>query len=184
MKNRFVFWSAFSLALGACSATAETLTLECKGTEYDKDYAFTLTYEGGTSGTIHADGHFGKFDLTATREERTGDDGSGTVRHVVGIRGWGAAVAVMPDKAAMEACLKAKLPPEQLADPDMVYMSANGCAAQVPTAPAVPIVTNLEIAILDDADPFVTFQRTYAEPSIGGGKLSLDYMPPPRCELQ
>ncbi|ODA68127.1 hypothetical protein A7A08_01297 [Methyloligella halotolerans] len=84
----------------------------------------------------------------------------------------------------MEACLKAKLPPEQLADPDMVYMSASTCAAEVPTAPGVPIVTNLEIAILDGQDPFVTFQRTYAEPSINGGKLSLDYLPPPNCVMQ
>ena len=184
MKYRFAGSVALLSFLGACSVSAETLSIACEGTEYDKPYAFTLVYEGGTSGKIHADGHFGKFDLTATREERTGDDGSGNISHVIGIRGWGPAVAIMPDKTAMETCLKEKLSPERLADPDLVYMTASTCAAEVPTAPAVPIVTNLEIAILDGADPFVTFQRTYAEPSIGGGMLRLDYLPPPRCTVQ
>lgn len=168
--------AATAATLLAGPALAESVT--CHGNEYGKEYTFTLAYEDGT---IHADGPFGKFDLGASRAERTGDDGTGEILHVVRIDASGPAVAAMPEKAAVEACLTKKLSPEQLADADVVYVSIGSCAAEAPIVPAVPIETKVEMILMDDVEPYVTFQRTYAEPSVTGGKLSLDYMPFPKC---
>ncbi|ODA68126.1 hypothetical protein A7A08_01296 [Methyloligella halotolerans] len=73
MTYRFAVSATLLALLAAGPASAETLSIACQGTEYGKDYAFTLVYEGGSSGAIHADGHFGTFDLTATRAERSGE---------------------------------------------------------------------------------------------------------------
>ena len=65
--------SGFALCWGflaARPASAETITVNCKGEEFDKPYELTLAYEGGDSGTLMVSGSFGEMSLPAAKKYR------------------------------------------------------------------------------------------------------------------
>jgi hypothetical protein len=69
----------------------------------------------------------------------------------------------MPDKAAVEACAKGKLTPEQAQDKDIVFTTLLGCMATTPQGNSpVDVNASAEIALLDP--PYVGFRRIYVEP--------------------
>lgn len=97
------------ILLSACggSAQAETMTFKCTETVGGNQSEFTMVYEGTDEGILGV--------KTASGET----------------------MAVMPDKAAIEECVKGKAPPEQLAT--RTSCSAWPCLAPLPCRSALSL---------------------------------------------
>jgi hypothetical protein len=82
----------------------------------------------------------------------------------------------MPDETAVETCVKGKLPPDQLADKDIVFLTVTSCLAETPPgAEPVEIDASVQIALSPPPDAYVTFTRTYVEPTdLVIGKIELE----------
>jgi hypothetical protein len=109
------------IAAGGSPVFAATLAFKC----IEKDAGepqpeMTLLYEGDASGTLKVKASFGEMVLPATKEEREAVDADGKSYTATGIRAFGPATVLMPDKAAIETCVKAKLKPEEAQDEDIV----------------------------------------------------------------
>ena len=102
----------FALAFVSASnpSKAETVTLKC-----DAPSEMTLVYEGDDSGTLTVTDSSGAFSLPASMEKREGDV-DGTPTKATGILANGPVSILMPDKAAIEACVKSKLSGDLLQD--------------------------------------------------------------------
>lgn len=144
----------------------------------------TLVYEGGDSGTLTVTDASGAFSLPASMETREGEV-DGTPVKVTGILANGPVSTKMPDKAAIEACVKGKLSGEMLADADIVFMTVLGCSSSAPIGPEpVQVNAKVEISVVEPPGAHVFITRTYVEPSsLAGGKIELSSMPPPQCAL-
>ena len=177
-------FSLAALVIGG-TAHAETVTVKCQGKEYDKPYEMTMVYDGEESGTLKISGAFGDMTLPAARRDRetTSDEGE-TIRAT---QFWGGAELplVVPDKAAIEACVKGKLPPDQITDADIVFVTLPSCvAAAPPTAQPIPVKVYAEATILDAETVFVIFKRTYLEKTdLPDGEIVLEPLPPPNCTI-
>lgn len=174
--SAFVIFAPIFVAASGCSE-AETITLKC-----DAPSEMTLVYEGDDSGTLTVTESSGTFSLPASLERRESEV-DGELIKAKGIRANGAVSTIMPDKAAIEECIKSKVSGELLEDADVVFTTALGCSGSVPmgTEP-VGINANVEIAVLEQPDAYVFITRTYDEPtSLAGGKIELSSMPPPQC---
>jgi hypothetical protein len=181
MRRRVVSarWSTLLLLSGilAQPALAETLTVACDADQRFNAPEMTLVYEGEAEGTLTVTAPFGEMSLPARREEREWTDEKGVAATVTGILGSGRVKMQMPDKAAVESCVKGKLPPDQLADSDMVFVTVMGCVAEVaPGAEPVEVDAYASIALLPEA--YVEFKRTFAEPTeLAVGKIELQAFP-------
>jgi hypothetical protein len=83
----------------------------------------------------------------------------------------------MPEKAAIETCVKGKLPPDQLADSDIVFMTVMGCVNDAPLG-AEPIAINASAEIALAPLVYVGVTRTYAEPTdLAVGTIALEAYP-------
>jgi hypothetical protein len=166
----------------ACSRSeAETVTIKCEA-----PLEMTLVYEGDESGTLTVKDAFGEMSLPASKEAREGKTDAGETYTATGIRAFGQVAALMPDKAAIEACVKGKLSGEMLQDSDIVFSTALSCGSSTPmgTEP-VQVNANVEISVVEPPSAYVFITRTYVEPtSLAGGKIELSSMPPPNCTLQ
>jgi hypothetical protein len=175
------------VSLTACAgAEAETLTFKCTEQVGGNQSDMTITYEGAEQGTLTVKSASGDMSLPATKETREGKNDAGETYSVIGIRGSGETTSLMPDKAAIESCVKGKLPPDQLADADIAYSTALGCATDTPLGKE-PIKINgyVEIALLEPPSAQVFITKTFLEPSsLPDGKLKIDSLPPPNCSLQ
>jgi hypothetical protein len=186
-KRLRLFGSAAALAilLVASTASAETIAVSCKGEEFGKPYELAFQYEGGDSGTLKVSGSFGEMSLPAAKNYREAANDAGDKVSATVI--WGAAdiPIVVPDKAAIESCIKGKLPPDQVTDSDIVFMTIPSCAAAAPpTAAPIPVKVYAELGILDPKTIFLTFKRTYLEPTdLPDGKIVLEPLPPPSCVM-
>lgn len=166
MIRRGVTLLPLLLAVGCGgSAQAETISLNCEaGNNLGMPSpAMTMVYEGADSGTLTVKSTFGEIKLPANRivVEKTEDDGK-TVS-VVNLRASGPAKVLMPDKAAVEACAKGKLKPDEAKDKDIVFMTLMSCLASTPQGSTpVDVTAAAEIALLDP--PYVGFRRIYTEP--------------------
>ncbi len=160
---------------------ADTLTINCVEKSFGKTSDLTLIYEGSDSGTLTIKAPYGEMALPANKEERTDENGA----KVTGVRASGPATVLMPDKAAIEACVKGKLKPEQAADEDIVSTVIGSCAADAPIGKEpIPIQGYAEIAIMEPPPAYVFITRTYVESTtLAGGKIKLDTLPPPNCSL-
>lgn len=173
------------VALGALPAAAETFTAKCAGKEYDKAYEMTIVYEGEDNGTITISGSFGDMSLPASMKERENTSEDGVTVRATQFWGGGEIPIVVPDKTAIEACVKAKLPPDQVTDADIVFVTIPGCAASVPpTAQPIPVKVYAEVTFLDPETVFVIFKRTYLEATdLPDKEIVLEPMPPPTCTM-
>ncbi len=164
----------------ACSRSeAETVTIKCEA-----PFEMTLVYEGSDTGTLTVTESSGTFSLPASLERRESEV-DGELIKATGIRANGAVSTIMPDKAAIEECIKSKVSGELLEDADVVFSTALGCGTSVPPGKEpVEINVNVEIAVLEKPDAYVFITRTYIEPSsLAGGKIELSTMPPPQCAV-
>lgn len=173
-----------STGLFACSAGAEPVSLTCEERDAGQTSQMTMIYEGDAQGTLKVKGSFGEMALPASKETREGEvDGKKT--SVMGIRASGPATVLMPDKAAIEACVTGKLDAEQIKDEDIVFATMSGCRAEAPLSKA-PIAINamVEIAALEPPGAYVFMTRTFVEPTtLPGGKITVDSLPPPNCTI-
>ena len=185
MQGRDFLWIAL-LTTSASAAAAETVTVKCDGQEFGKPYQITLVYEGEDSGSMTVGGSFGEMSLPAARKQREGANTDGDTVTASEIWGSGDVSLIVPDKRAIESCVKAKLTPEQATDSDIVFSTIPSCAASAPpTAQAIPVKVYAELGILDPQTVFLTFKRTYLEKTdLPGGEIALESLPPPNCVVQ
>jgi hypothetical protein len=155
------------------------VTLKC-----DAPSEMTLVYDGDDSGTLTVTDASGAFSLPATMETREGEVDGESIK-ATGILANGPVTTVMPDKAAIEACVSSKLSGELLADADVVFATALGCSSSAPLGKEpVQVNAKVEISVVEPPGAYVFITRTYAEPSsLAGGKIELSSMPPPQCAL-
>jgi hypothetical protein len=171
--------------LGALPAAAETFTAKCAGKEFDKPYEMTLVYEGEDNGTITISGAFGDMSLPASMKERENTSEDGETVRATQFWGGGEIPIVVPDKAAIEACVKKRLPPDQVTDADIVFVTIPSCAdAAPPTASPIPVKVYAEVTFLDPETVFLIFKRTYLEPTdLPDKEIVLEPIPPPTCTM-
>ena len=167
------FTSAYS------RSEAETITLKCAAPSQ-----MTLVYEGDDSGTLTVTDSSGGFSLPARMETREGEV-DGTPMKATGILANGPVSTIMPDKAAIETCVKSKLSGDLLEDSDVVFTTALGCSTSAPMGKEpVQVNAKVEISVVEPPSAYVFITRTYVEPSsLAGGKIELSSMPPPQCDL-
>ena len=156
--------SVVLVGLCAAPASAETIILTCEAKPAFNAPAMTLVYEGEAKGTLTIAAPFGKISFPATKEVRRGTDEKGKPISATGILGGGPATVRMPEKAAIESCVKSKLPPDQLADSDLVFMAVMHCANKAPLG-AEPVRINASVEIAIEPLVYVGLTRTYIEPT-------------------
>ncbi len=171
--------------LCASPAGADTLTAKCAGVDAGKPYEMTLVYKGDDSGTLTVSGSFGDMSLNAAKRERDSVV-EGEKIHATQFWGGGEVPLIVPDKAAIEACIKRKLPPEQVTDGDIVFVTLPSCAAAAPpTAEPIPVKVYAELTFLDPETVYLTFKRTYLEKTdLPDGEIVLEPLPPPNCTMK
>ena len=183
-KTTALFATCTALIAFAASA-AHAISLSCEVKEHPNSPAseitqMQLTYKGGDSGVLHIKAAFGEMDVSAVK--RSGDEGNGVI---TGISAFGETKALMPDQAALEDCVAAKLSTEQQADADLIFMQRMSCGQTTPIgAAAVPI--KLTVAIAFDGKSFLTVQvtRTFLEKSrIGKEPIAVEMIPLPDCKI-
>src|SRR5262249_6381908 len=122
--------------------------------------------------------------LPASKEARDEVGEDGQKQSATGIRAFGPAKVIMPDKAAAEVCAKGKLTPEESRDSYIVFTTMLACLGQVPMAQSpIDIKASVEIAVTDPPATYVGLKRTYLEPSAlpGGEPVSVEAYP--NCTL-
>ena len=173
-----VIFALVFVTVSGCSE-AETVTLKC-----DAPSEMTLVYEGDDSGTLTVTESSGAFSLPARKETREGEVDGQSIK-ATGILANGPVTTMMPDKAAIEACVRSKLSGELLQDSDVVFATALSCGTSAPMGKEpVEVNAKVEISLVEPPNAYVFITRTYVEPSsLAGGKIELSSMPPPQCAL-
>ncbi len=150
----------------ASPASAGTVTIPCDADPAYNSPAMTFVYDGETEGTLSIKAPFGDVSLPATRQDIQMTDAKGQPGPVTAIQGSGRVKLQMPGKTAVEACVKGKLPADQLADKDFVSLKVMDCLAETPPgADPVEIDAWARIALSPPPDAYITFTRTYVEPT-------------------
>jgi hypothetical protein len=157
---------------------AETLTVTCEDAGEKAPAALTLGYEGGASGTLTVKAPFGEMSLPATKEQREDGEGGKNLA-ATGIRAFGPASVIMPDKAAIEACVAQKLKLDEAQDEDIVATVLGSCAeAAAPSKEPIAIKATVETGIYDPPSADVELTRTFLEAStVAGGSLKIETTP-------
>lgn len=173
-----VFPTLFAFgALGSMPAVADTVRMQCAADDAFNAPEMTLVYEGNDSGTLTVSGAFGTMSLPATLESGPTTDDPGSAVTVRGIRASGPATVRMPDKAALEACVRARLPSDQIEDADIVFVTLMACAKETPDADA-PVAINASAEVVLWPMTYVGVTRTYAEATdLAGGSIALEAYP-------
>ena len=164
MTSRSVAGILVGLACPFAPAHAETITLACEANPAFNAPAMTLVYEGEAKGTLTITAPFGEMRFPASKSTRKGTDEKGKPISATGILGNGPATVRMPDKAAIESCVTKRLPKDQLADSDLVFMAVMDCANKAPLG-AEPIRINASVEITIEPLVHVGLTRTYIEPA-------------------
>lgn len=185
MRNRLVL-AVSGLSLLATPVFAKTITAKCQGQDGDKPFAMTLTYEGEDTGTLKVSGTFGDISLPAGTRSRESILDNGEKLNATKVWGGAEIPIIVPDKAAIESCVKGKLPAEQVTDADIVFITIPGCAAAAPpTAQPIPVKVYAEFTYLDPTTVQLVFTRTYLEKTdLPGGVLTLELEPTATCTIE
>jgi len=166
----------------APAAQAGTITIACEADRLFNAPAMTIVFTGEAEGTLTITAPFGEIALPAAKEDREGTDANGQPLTATGILASGPATVQMPDKAAIESCVKGKLQPDQLVDSDIVFVTVMSCAGAAPPA-ATPTAINASVEITIMPEVYVGLKRSYAEPTnLVIGSIELDSYP--RCSLE
>lgn len=168
---------ALAVALAANSAGAATITLTCTDRVGGKEAPFTLVYEGGADGILTVKTASDEMKLTARYVEQDADNW--------GINGFGPGNVIMPDKAAMEACLKDKAKPGDLDDVDVLTFLVAGCQSAVAAGAApVAVRASVEVTSLDAAVNAFVARKYVDESPVAGKHIEVVSFPPPVCTKQ
>jgi hypothetical protein len=159
----------------ASPAVAGTITINCDADPAYNSPPMTFVYDGEAEGTLSIKGPFGEISLPASKQDLDMKNAQGQ-QGVTSISGSARVKVQMPDGAAVEACVKGKQPPDQLADKDIVSLNVMSCLAETPpgAAPA-EIDAMARIALSPAPDAYITFNRTYVEPTdLVTGQIALE----------
>jgi hypothetical protein len=185
MRRPLACFAVVSALAAAQPAWAETITIACEGKEMGKPYSLNLVYESGDPSTLKVSGAYGEFTLPAGKSINEGDGPDGVKISVTNI--WGSADLnlKMPDQAALEACVRKRLTPEQMTDKDIVFSTIFPCAAETPAASEpVPAKVSATVSILEGS-ALVIVKRTYVKKSdLPESEISLEPLPPPDCNVK
>ena len=82
-------------------------------------------------------------------------------------------------------CVKGKLPPDQVTNADIVFITVPSCAAAAPpTAQPITVKVYAELTVLD-AETTLVSKRTYLEKTdLPEGTLTLELPPTAQCTVQ
>jgi hypothetical protein len=154
------------------------------GTQESGFPVMSLAYEGAESGVLTVATLLGAMTLPATREERKGEV-DGQEMSATGIRAFGEAEVLMPERAAMEACIAGKAKGNQAADAGIVAMFIDACRREVPLGKTpVPVTADFEIAIAEPPAAYVYVILKYRDKSdVPGEYIAIESLPPPNCTV-
>ena len=138
-----------------------------------------------------------KLSLIYTPDAMSVTDGKGTVSLSASIQGDPAGIftlygsgpmdAMMPDAAALDECLAAKLAGQGVtaADADMLAYVSNACRLKLtPSGSVQKVQAQLTLTSIDKGKAMLFIQRQYLTPSAVTGKpLRLDEFPTSSCEV-
>ena len=160
----------------AVPAAAATVTVACDADPAYNAPAMTFVYDGAAEGTLTITGPFGAMRLPAARHDLQMTNAQGQPGPITAIQGSARVKTQMPGKAAVEACVKGRLAPGQLSDQDMVSLKVMDCVAETPPgAEPAEIDVMTRIALSPPPDAYVTFSRTYVEPTdLVIGRIALE----------
>jgi len=99
----------------------------------------------------------GEVELPATIEERGG---------MIGIRAQGEALAPMPDRAMVDACLdkQKQADPTLFEDGENAYL-ALGCKNKATMTEPVPVLVRVELTVIEPPNAMLALSRHYADES-------------------
>ena len=174
-----------ALLAGLASASAGPLKIVCGKANWlhpDTGGPLTVTYDGGDRGTIMVKGPHADLTLAATSSSRTGTV-AGLTMTTTHISGGAEMNTAMPDLAAMEACIAAKVQPGLKTDADVYILAAHSCVGKVPMSAApVPVRASVALDLIATDDPknpeiSVAVKRSYlAKSSAPSGKMDIDML--------
>src|SRR5207253_2947686 len=101
------------------------------------------------------------------------------------IRAFGPASVLMPDSAALDACIASRREPGTQPDPGIDALSMLGCSEKLPNGPTpVPINATVEVSIVEPPIAQVFLKRAYLGKSSSMGEpITLESVPPPSCTV-
>lgn len=174
-----------ALLASLASASAGPLKIVCDKENWlhpDTGGPVTVTYDGGERGTIMVKGPHADLTLAATSSSRTGTVAGMTIT-TTRISGGAEMNTAMPDLAAVEACVAAKVQPSLKGDPDVYIVAAQSCVGKVPMgAVPVPVKASVALDLIATDDPknpeiSVSVKRSYlAKSSAPSGKMDIDML--------
>lgn len=172
---KFPSWicAALLTLTAAKGAVAETL-VECPAT--DRGQRISLRFDADVLSVT---------DMRGTAALR------GSIQHtqpgMFGIKGSGTMEAVMPDPAAFDDCLTARLKQQDASptNPSALSYVANLCRMKLlPSGSVQKVEAEITATALDPAKATVFIQRRYMVPSkITGKPMQLDEFPPRNCDV-
>ena len=174
----------FAALILPAQALAATHTFDCTLPAFDAGglpagtHPLMLTFDGDASGgTLAVKSPWG--DMSFANVRLAGDPAGD-----FGVRASGPATILMPDKAAMEACLADRGKGEEKTDADLLALFIQGCATRVAEGPApVAASVTFEISVIDGA-PNIFFTRRYVDKSpVAGDTIEVASFPLPTCAL-
>lgn len=165
------------LLLSAVSAQAQTINLNCREQGGEATPQVTLAYEGDAKGTLTVKASFGEKTLPATREEQESEI-DGQKYRVIGIRAFGEASTLMPDRAALDQCIADRFKQNPTDDEDIRFMHVLSCQEKAEQKTQAPITATVTLSITDPPAAEVSVNRTYVEPStVTGKRIALETFP-------
>lgn len=136
----------------------------------------TLNYAGGAKGTLKVSGVLGAMELPATRTDRKSTV-QGEEFNIVGIEARGPALVPMPDKAALETCLKNKK--TDPGDASTVAYHLHLCKQEVASGKEPVAIDASVVIVIDEPDAQVHITRTFRDESAAaGGRMMIEVLPP------
>lgn len=178
--------SAASLLFGLSPAFAESISISCSVENANVSLeggSLTATYEGEATGTVKIKASSFEFSVPAKKIKREADGAPV-------IQAYSKATAVMPDLAALEACIKKMVDPAEAGDNGAYDFAATQCTRDLkPGTAPVPIMAAVNILLVPGEAPgklapVVEVSRYYeGKTARPGGPARLDTFPG-KCELE
>jgi hypothetical protein len=178
--GRDILRALYALFITATSALAEPVKITCQGETVMipswNGGTMTLSYDGGSQGTLVVKGPHTDFSVPASSHEY-----KSPLPPLV-IDATSETTAVMPDLKAIDTCALAKMPAKM--EPDLYSVFAIPCLEQAPPSAApVPVKVTARVTFLRNQntnalEPSVQMTLRYLEKSASpSGAMEIELMP-------
>ena len=170
---------AIALAAVHCAPVPaqSDINVACRKQDKAGDAAdLTLNYAGGAKGTLKVSGMLGAMEFPATRTDQKSTV-QGEEFSIIGIEARGPALVPMPDKAALETCLKNKN--TDPSDASTVAYHLHLCKQEVALGKEPVAIDASVVIVIDESDAQVHITRTFKDESAAaGGSMMIEVLPP------